>query len=151
MNKKGFSLVELLAVIIILVILVTLGYAAVSSYIGDAHDTTYESFESSLVDGATNYLLEHSGNIPNEGESLVIDTAKLICDGYVDELIDPRDETKTCNLNSYTIVKRNNNSGYNMDLEYTACLKCSDYQSPGCSKSISGFKRLKKDASCEVD
>ena len=36
MNKKGFSLMELLAVIIIIGILSTIGIAAVSSYVQDS-------------------------------------------------------------------------------------------------------------------
>ena len=56
----------------------------------------------------------------------------------------------TCNLESYAIVKRNNDTNYNMDIEYSACLKCSGYESPTCSNSISGIKRLKAAADCEV-
>ena len=61
-----------------------------------------------------------------------------------------RDSSKTCNLESYAIVKRNTDTSYNMNLDYEACLKCSNYKSPACSNSISGIKRLRKDASCEV-
>ena len=96
------------------------------------------------------YLIDHSGQIPNEGESLVVDVAKLVCEGYIDDLQDPRDSSKTCNLESYAIVKRNTDTSYNMNLDYEACLKCSNYKSPACSNSISGIKRLRKDASCEV-
>ena len=45
MNKKGFTMLELLAVIIILSILMTIGYMAVSQYLGQAYDATYSDFE----------------------------------------------------------------------------------------------------------
>ena len=38
-----------------------------------------------------------------------------------------------------------------MDIEYKACLKCSNYESPACSDSISGIPVLEADSSCEVE
>lgn len=149
-NKKGFTVLEVLAVIIILSILMTIAYMGVSQYLNRAREATYEDFEENITSGVTNYLIDHSGQIPNEGESLVVDVAKLVCEGYIDDLQDPRDSSKTCNLESYAIVKRNTDTSYNMNLDYEACLKCSNYKSPACSNSISGIKRLRKDASCEV-
>lgn len=151
MNKnKGFTIVELLAVIIILSILVTLAYTGVSGYLEQARNSTYDNFEQNIIDGVTNYLIDHSGNIPSVGESLVVDVEKLVCEGYIDNLEDPNSSDKTCNLNSYAIVKRNNDTGYNMNIDYSACLKCSGYESPACSNSISGIRRLKADSTCEV-
>ena len=150
MNKKGFTMLELLAVIIILSILMTIGYMAVSQYLGQAYDATYSDFEENIEAGAANYLIEHTGSIPGEGESIVIDVSKLICDGYVKELQDPMRGGQTCDLNSYVIVKRGNNTNFNMAVDYEACLKCSNYTSTACSNSIAGLKRIKKDADCEV-
>ena len=150
MNKKGFTMLELLAVIIILSILITIGYIAVSQYLDQAYDATYSDFEENIEAGAANYLIEHTGSIPGEGESIVIDVSKLICDGYVKELQDPMRDGQTCDLNSYVIVKRGNNTNFNMAVDYEACLKCSNYTSTACSNSIAGLKRITKDADCEV-
>ena len=151
LNKKGFTMLELLAVIIILGILITLAYMGVSRYLNQARSTTYEDFEKNITSGVTNYLIDHTGSIPNEGESLVVDVEKLVCEGYIEDLQDPRESARTCNLESYALVKRNNNTGYNMDIDYEACLVCAGYKSPACSNSISGIKRLKADSTCEVD
>ena len=150
-NKRGFTVVELLVVLVILGILITLAYISVSKYLNQARSTTYEDFEKNITSGVTNYLIDHTGSIPNEGESLVVDVEKLVCEGYIEDLQDPRESSKTCNLDSYAIVKRNNDTSSNMDIEYSACLKCSGYESPACSNSISGIKRLKADSTCEVD
>ena len=150
-NKKGFTMLELLAVIIILGILISLAYTSISRYINQARSTTYEDFEKNITSGVTNYLIDHTGSIPNEGESLVVDVEKLVCEGYVEDLQDPRKSSKTCNLDSYAIVKRNANTGYNMDIDYEACLVCAGYKSPACSNSIEGIRRLKADSTCEVD
>ena len=151
MNKKGFTMLELLAVIIILGILMSLAYTSISKYLNQAKEATYSDFEQNIKDGVTNYLIDHTGSIPNVGESLVVDVEKLVCEGYVESLQDPHESARTCNLESYAIVKRNNNTGYNMDIDYDACLVCAGYKSPACSTSISGLKRLKADASCEVE
>ena len=150
MKNKGFTLVELLAVIAILSILMGLAYMGVSKYLDQARNATYEDFEKNITTGVTNYLIDHSGNIPNEGGSLIVDVDKLVCEGYIESLEDPRDTSKTCNLQSYAIVKRNNDTTSNMDIEYKACLKCSDYTSPACSNSISGIRRLTADSTCKV-
>ena len=150
-NKRGFTVVELLVVLVILGILITLAYMGVSRYLNQARSTTYEDFEKNITSGVTNYLIDHSGSIPSVGESLVVDVEKLVCEGYIEDLQDPRESSKTCNLDSYAIVKRNNDTSSNMDIEYSACLKCSGYESPACSNSISGIKRLKADSTCEVD
>lgn len=150
-NKKAFTTLELLAVIIILGILITLAYMGVSQYLTRARNTTYESFEAAITDGVTNYLIDHTGSIPNVGETLKVDVSKLICEGYVDRLEDPRDSSKTCNLESYAIVKRNENTSSNMNIEYEACLKCSNYESEACSTITSFDKTLTKDDSCEVE
>lgn len=153
MNKKGFTMIELMAVIIILGILMSLAYMGVTQYLERARDATYEDFEENIRTGATNYLLDHTGSIPDVGESIVIDVSKLICEGYVEELQDPHSPTKggTCNLNSYAIVTREEDTSSNMMITYEACLSCSEYKSEACSKNITGFTRLTKDADCEVN
>ena len=151
MNKKGFTMLELLAVIIILGIVIGLAYTSISKYLNQARNATYSDFEQNIKDGVTNYLIDHTGSIPSEGKSLVVDVKKLVCEGYVESLQDPNESSKTCNLESYAIVKRNNDTGYNMDIDYEACLVCKGYKSPACSNSISGIKRLKADSDCEVE
>ncbi len=152
MNKKGFTMVELLAVIIILGILMSLAYMGVSQYLRRARNATYEDFEENIKTGATNYLLDHTGSIPDVGKSIVIDVSKLICEGYIEELQDPHSPTSggTCNLNSYAIVTREADTSSNMMVEYDACLSCSNYKSDACSRDISSFPRLTKDVDCEV-
>lgn len=157
-NKKGFTLLELLAVLIILGILMVLAYMGVSRYIRQTNDALYEDYEKNISTGATNYLIDHTGSVPVEPEedeppkSVLINVDKLICEGYIESLEDPKVDGATCNLESYAIVTRNVDSrAGNMDIEYKACLKCSNYESPACSDSISGIPVLEADPSCEVE
>lgn len=153
MNKKGFTMIELMAVIIILGILMTLAYMGVTQYLDRTRDATYEDFEKNITAGATNYLIDHSASIPEVGESIVIDVSKLICEGYIENLRDPYNTSvnRTCNLNSYAIVTRESDTASNLRVSYEACLSCSNYQSAACTKDISGLKRLTKSADCEVN
>ena len=96
-NKKGFTMLELLAVIIILGILVTLAYMGVSQYLDRTKSAVYEDYEKNITDGVTNYLIDHTGYIPLEGESLVVDVSKLICEGHVNNLEDRNISNRTCN------------------------------------------------------
>lgn len=149
-KSKGYTLVELLAVIIILGLLMTLGYTAVTKYLKKANDSLYEDFSNNIKSGASNYLIEHSGDIPNVGDSIVIDLEKLICEGYVKNLRDPNNQAGTCDIGSYAIVTRKDGTSNNFSLEYKACLRCSEYVSSDCFLDISGLTRLRKSSSCEV-
>ena len=150
-NRKGFTLLELLAVLIILGILMVLAYIGVSQYIRQTNDALYEDYEKNIKVGATNYLIDHTGSIPDIDTTYRIDVSKLICEGYVESLEDPKVDGATCNLESYAIVTRKEDSDNgNMDIEYKACLKCGDYTSSDCN--ITSFDNiLRKDASCEVE
>ena len=150
-NRYGYTMLELLAVIIILGILMTLAYMGVSKYLRQTEDAVYEDFEKNIEVGAENYLLEHTGQIPLEGDSLVIDASKLVCEGYIESLTDPKDSSKTCNTNSYAIITRKSNVSFNMDIEYKVCLKCSNYESDACSTSLTGITHLTKEDDCVVE
>ena len=51
-NKRGFTVVELLVVLVILGILITLAYMGVSQYMKQARDTVYEDFEKNITSKA---------------------------------------------------------------------------------------------------
>ncbi len=127
-NKKGFTLMELLAVIIILGVLMTLGVVSVQKYLDQARNASYDDFERTLKASTTNYLIEHTGEIPTIGSTFRINATDLINNGYLKTLKDPDKPNSDCNSSSYVIVKRNSNTDFNMDLEYHPCLKCSRYK-----------------------
>ena len=77
-NKKGFTLLELLAVLIILGILMVLAYMGVSRYIRQTNDALYEDYEKNISTGATNYLIDHTGSVPLEGQTITEKTIDFI-------------------------------------------------------------------------
>lgn len=132
-NKKGFTIIELLATIAIMGVLSTLAVVSMNSVTKHAKNATYQEFEETLKDSTANYLLYNTGLIPDVGGSYKVMASKLTSEGYLDNLTDPQNKTANCNNSSYVIVKRNSDVDFNMDLDYKVCLVCSKYKSSSCS------------------
>ena len=134
MNKKGFTMIELMAAITLLGIMLTLAVVSVSKYLNKARNTAYKDYEKTLEGAATNYFLDHTGLLPeiNDASGTKVLATTLINEDYLENMKDPTNKSFNCNNNSYVIVTRKNNVGFNMDLEYRVCLVCSKYKSSIC-------------------
>lgn len=111
MNKKGFTLVELLAVITILGILMGITVGAVSIYLKRSKDQAYENIQLSSYDAARNYMMEES-ILLNRGESLKITLKDLVDLQYLEDPQDPNKKGDTCTgPESYITVKNETTSG----------------------------------------
>ncbi len=135
MKKNGFTLVELLAAIVILGILMTIATTAFSNMLGNATDSGYKDFESSIKNAAINYFVDHTSNLPKVGSEVAISAKTLIRDGYLVSMKDPQTGGKalTCDQNSYIVIKQATSvNGYNLNLTYSPCIVCSSYKSSTC-------------------
>ncbi len=146
-NKKGFTLVEMLSVMVILAVLIGLAVPAYYTYIRSAEKEAYRSAEKDLTDSATTAMLEcvnDRGNefcrdkkFPqNDNEYIKLTMKELIESSYMDPVHDPKNRKKYCDEeNSYAYIVKNKESetgGYS----YFACLKCSNYESTACNMDI---------------
>ena len=93
-NKKGFTLIEILAVIIIIGIIAIIAVPSISKYMKESKDTTYVSYEHSMEDAARNKVINCITN--NEECDLPVDDGMqklylniLIDEGYIDNMKDP--------------------------------------------------------------
>lgn len=85
MNKKGFTLVELLAVVVIMALIMALAYPAITGMINSSNQRKYEAFEKSMTEYAKAYY---------DGDNNIIGLTSLKqkgltgideeCVGYVD-------------------------------------------------------------------
>ena len=129
MNKKGYTLIELLAVIAILGILMGLAYVGVSSYLRSTTKAVIDDYEKNLKTAATNYLIKNSDMVPDVNQEVVLDAQELKDKGFLEEMMDPRNKNSSCVSGSYVKVVNKGVVSYNRDLEYKVCLKCHSYKS----------------------
>ncbi len=131
--KKGFTLIELLAVISILGILSGIAVTSFQVFTNRAKNQTYEDFEKTMKNAATNYFITETNQIPSLGEEKKILATTLIQEGLLETMVDPEQKTNRCDGESYVLVKQEASpNGYNLNLVYTPCLICSKYKSNSC-------------------
>lgn len=122
MNKKGFTLIELIAVIVILSLIALIVFPAINSVIKDSKEKAYNEQIASIVKAAKQFSYEHSEVLPAEIEDATstlqltcltsgctLENGKKVNGGYIneDELIDPRNTSKT--LDGVVEIKYNSN------------------------------------------
>ncbi len=81
MKKNGFTLVELLAVIVILSILIAITTVSVNNIRKKQEVQNRENVISSILTGAKNYMAEHTTELAN---GATIKVSKLLEGNYVD-------------------------------------------------------------------
>lgn len=128
MNKKGFTLTELLAVIIILGVISMVAVPSFMRYINGSSDRYYTSLESNLESTTKEYMAENTNYYPkNNGDTNSIKGTNLINAGLIEKITD--DKGNDCSASSYVIVKKDSKGKYT----YTACLVCGSYKSSDSS------------------
>lgn len=143
MNKRAFTLVELLAVVVILGILVGLAAGAYYRYLDKAREDSFKMAEKTLVNDVKNAYADCLSNSVNEfcinhsnfgyiNETIYLD--ELITTGYSDNIKNPYDTDSYCNANlSYVkVIANTESSGNNKDISYQVCLVCGNQQSSTC-------------------
>lgn len=120
-NNKGFSVVEILAVIVILGILIAVSAPAVLKYIDSSTKKGYDSIARSAREGAESYLMDTPSF---SGEIQIKD---LVEDGLLEKPIDPDDGGYVCDGSvAYELVT---GSDEKLDeYKYTVNLCCSTYE-----------------------
>ncbi len=84
-KNKGFTLVELIAVVTILALIAILVIPAIGKTIKDTKSDLYESQITALIDGMQNWAADHPKLLPAEpGEKVYVSLGELKLGNYVD-------------------------------------------------------------------
>ena len=115
-NNKGFTLVELMAVIVVLAIIISIAVASAISISRKVKENMYETKVDMIISSAKIYGQDHPGNVGNsEGECSLISIQTLIDEGYIKKDKDgyvqnPIDNSSMNNLQ--VCIYKNNNRFY---------------------------------------
>lgn len=115
--KKGFTLVELLAVIAILGLIMVIVTPIVTDLITSSKQKAYEEQVKFIENAAMNWSTTHSSDINTDPYYVSVD--RLITDGFIDqdELLDPKSKQK---MNGCVKIKYDSTYS-NYDFKYGEC------------------------------
>ena len=127
MKNKGFTLVELLGVIVVLAIVGGIATLAITNYLGNSKEKVYRNYVATLKTTVEDYLIDDfakNGNLlPNVGGSRTFTLNDLIHAKVIEELKDPNGGT--CNQTTTIVtVKRDVDTDINFNLTYDVYLDC---------------------------
>ena len=123
-NKKGFTLVELLAVITIMGIIMAVAVGAVFIHLQNSREQAMETIASSSYDGAVMYMMDN--NIMLEAdETKTLTIEELYNDHRIDRPIDPYDNKTVCSGEVTVINKTTSLTAGLEDYQYTVTVNCS--------------------------
>lgn len=134
LNKKGFSLVELLAAIVILAIMITLATVAYSRYRQHAKQQGYDTLAKTASEAAAQYVMDNP-------EKVIWDVSfEMLYEGeYMSSLSDPGIKNKQCKGDVVLRTMKEETIGSLDTNEYTVHICCKNYNYtyvfPGGSKA----------------
>jgi len=92
MAKKGFTLIELVAVITILGIIALITTVSVLGLFNKSQTSLYDTQVEIIEAAAKKWIIANSGYLPVDGSSYTLELSRLVSDGYLDDgdVLDPR-------------------------------------------------------------
>lgn len=99
MNKKGFTLVEVLAVIVILSIIALIVFPEINKIMKNSKEKAYNTQIQSLEEAAQKFALKNTIYYPAPGARTCLTLSQLKSAGEIetDDITDPRDSTQKIN------------------------------------------------------
>ena len=121
MNKKGFTLIEILAVVVILGFVSLITMPVVQKNINDSKKQAYETQIDNIERAAKDWASENLSYLPEkEGTSISITLYTLMSLGYIDNnLVDPLTEKYFDPETIISITKKNNNYKYQVHVIFS--------------------------------
>lgn len=121
-NNRGFTMVELLAVVVILGILSVVSIGTIQGVLNKAKDRYYKSQKDNMIIAAQSYIKNNKNLEPKvSGKYVEIKVDKLQSEKYIDKIVDYQKQTCS-SANSYVRAFKYEDSIY-----YYAYLECPNY------------------------
>ncbi len=128
-NKNGFTLIEILAVIVIMGILSGLGIVSVRAILNKANEKYYESQKKSMLMATKSYVQDNRNSLPKSiGETKIIYLYNLQKKKYIGEVLDRHNNSCSSDKtedDSYVKITKTSKTEYS----YYVYLACGDVDS----------------------
>ena len=137
-NNKGFTMIEIISVVIIMGVILLLVIPGVSKLMARFRNDYYEKVELTVTESGKDFFSDNKIYLPDGIlETAYVNTSSLISEKYAENLLDYRGNScKLEDQKSYTIVVHRGDGKY----EYQTCVDCSD----------EGYKTKKEGTYCAL-
>ena len=142
MKRKGFTLVELLAVIVILGLLIAIISPVVKNLLNDSKESLSKQQKDMIITASKKYMIDHSELLPEDDNRAIVYMDNLVNDGVIDndKIIDPKTHEE---INGCVVVSYNNEYNqydYNYSSNDNDCLITVTFDPEGGSVSTASKK-----------
>ncbi|HHX17140.1 MAG TPA: prepilin-type N-terminal cleavage/methylation domain-containing protein, partial [Mollicutes bacterium] len=151
MNKKGFTLVELIAIIVILGVVLVIAIPTVSNIVENSRIESFNKSEVTMIEAAKGYMLLNTKYIPaNIGDTTEITVEEMQANKTLGVIVNPWNESEKCS--GYVLTTKvadkeytyhpylncDNNIGSSADDKLLARYTFDDFQEP-TENLLSGY------------
>jgi len=128
-NNKGFSMIELLAVIAILGVIAIMGIVGYGRYLERSRKNAFENMGKTLYESTKSYFIYNSELLPTTGTPTTIIAQDLVDAGFTEYLTNPRKNKENCNQSTVKVTYNGMSSdNMNMNLNYEIKIICNGKQ-----------------------
>jgi len=130
-NKKGFTLVELLGVLVVLTIIIMIAYPLITTYVNNTKQKSYDTQMEILLTNLKDYASDYKPILPKEdGEYVIITLGQLKSVGVIkDNIINPLDGKVIEDSMEFKIIKEGTDYIYEI-LENSVETRNNSHHSP---------------------